>query len=622
MNPIGENQKLIDWLASRMLAADEAKAQTNGHATPRMSSGSTTLDDQEIIEKCRAADNAPKFEALYDRGDVHAYHGGDDSVADLALVSMLTFYTQDRTQLERIFSSAALGQRAKWRRRRDYRERTIDKALSDPGETYTWDAQSESFSLSSSPESLKGFTDDDNNESGVEDEDSLLSDIVWFHEQGEPKERKYLIESVAVEKYTIVAYGAGGVAKSFAVLAAGIAIAGGSEEWLGLRVLDHGYVLYLDFELDAEEQHRRVRDLCAGFGVDIPKKLAYFSALGKSTDEAFKKAQAFVKKYKAKAVIIDSMGLAMSGDMDHAKDVIAFHRRYTDLLRALGTTPFVVDHEGKLQSGENRKEKGPTGSAFKSWTTRSVLQFILEEYDEASSALDIRVRQHKTNFKPTKPFGVRFTFDEKKVSVESIELPDTELVDETYIPVKDRILAALKPGEATIKELAQFTGAEVGTIRNKLSELIGEGKVEDAGYRGREKLYKLPSEAGDDFVTREESEKGEKRPYPSDSLLSSSGNAYRESTDDDNENEAQSRSSQNKVSQAREAELQGTPASVAGFFANPPDWLPRQLEIYRQDPKRHFRPLCVAIAAVVLEDGDHWEQVAEEVAQKVGHIRG
>jgi hypothetical protein len=498
--PIGHNQELVDWLAERMLrASDSSKPKTNGHAV--VGSGSRPAPtDEMVIEKCRAAENAAKFSDLFDRGDVHAYHGGDDSVADLALLSMLTFWTQDETQLGRIFSASALGKREKWRRRRDYRERTIQKALADLAEVYKWPRE-RGRPLSSSANSLSGLSDDDNNEDD-------LDGIIWFSGQGAPKEREYLIESVAVKKYTIVAYGAGGVAKSFAVLSAGIAIAGGSEEWLGLRVLDHGYVLYLDFELDAEEQHRRVRDLCAGLGVPIPEKLAYFSALGMTTDQAFRKAQAFVRKYAAKAVIIDSMGLAMSGDMDHAKDVIAFHRLYTDRLRALGTTPFVVDHEGKLQSGENRKEKGPTGSAFKSWATRSVLQFILEEYDEENSALDIRVRQHKTNFKPTKPFGVRFTFEEKKVSVESIELSDEELVDETYVPVKKRIVAALGPDAATIRELAQLTGAETGTIRNKLSELKHEGVVIDAGYRGREKLY---------------------------SLLSSSPDPYRESTDDDNE---------------------------------------------------------------------------------------
>jgi AAA domain len=530
-------------------------AASNGHA--RSSEGPS---DDQIIDKCRAAKNAPKFEALFDRGDVHAYHRGDDSAADFALLGMLTFWTQDEAQLERIFSSSALGQRAKWRSRRDYRARTIQKALSDLDEVYDWGRGGRGRLLSSSANSLRDLSDDDNNEDDLEG-------IIWFCEQGEPKEREYLIESVAVKNYTLVAYGAGGVAKSFGVLSAGIAIAGGADEWLGLKVLDHGYVLYLDFELDAEEQHRRVRDLCAGLGVEIPKKLAYFSALGMSTEKAFRKAEAFVKKYAAKAVIIDSMGLAMSGDMDRARDVIAFHRQYTDRLRTLGTTPFVVDHEGKLQSGENRKEKGPTGSAFKSWTTRSVLQFILEEYDEENTALDIRVRQHKTNFKPTKPFGVRFTFSEKMVTVAAIDLPDAELVDEAYVPVKKRIVSALDAGDATIRELAEFTRAETGTIRNKLSELKGEGVVADAGYKGREKVY---------------------------SLLSSSPNTYRESADDDN-----------KL------------PSVAELFASPPPWLVKQIKIYREDPDRHLVPLCAAVAAEVFGGPTSGAEVREKVEREL-----
>jgi hypothetical protein len=562
-----KGQALIDKLTAQIdAAAAREKAQTNGHAALKTSSSSGSApSDEQVIEKCRGAANTRKFEALFDRGDVHAYHGGDDSDADFGLLGILKYWTQDPDQLERLMRQSALA-RTKWdegRAGRSWLRYSIDNALADVGETYDWSKEGRRL-LSSSPEPLREFADDDNNE------DDDLSGIIWFSEQGEPKEREYLIESVAVKKYTIVAYGAGGVAKSFAVLSAGIAIAGGADEWLGLKVLDHGHVLYLDFELDEEEQHRRVRDLCAGLGAAIPEKLAYFSALGMTTEQAFKKAQAFVKKYKAKAVIIDSMGLAMSGDMDRARDVIAFHRQYTDRLRALGTTPFVVDHEGKLQSGENRKEKGPTGSAFKSWTTRSVLQFILEEYDEDNSALDIRVRQHKTNFKPTKPFGVRFTFEEKKVSVEAIDLADTELVDEAYIPVKKRIVAALGAGEATIRDLAELTGAEVGTIRNKLSELKSEGVVIDAGYKGREKLY---------------------------SLLSSSPNPYRESTDDDNE-----------------------PKTVAALFAHPPGWLVKQIEMYREDPGRQLPPLCAAVAAAVLGEPVRGPEVREDVERELRRL--
>jgi hypothetical protein len=558
-----KDQDLIDDLAAWMQKPDTQIVRTNGHTTPKSAPRSSPATDEMIIQKCRGAENAAKFVDLFDYGDTSG-NGGDASGADFALLGILKFYTQDPDQLERLMRHSRLA-RPKWdegRAGRSWLRYSIDNALRDVARVYDWSKEGGRL-LSSSANSPREISDDDNNEDD-------LDGIVWFSEQGAPKEREYLIESVAVKKYTMVAYGAGGVAKSFAVLAAGIAIAGGAEKWLGLSVLDHGYVLYLDFELDAEEQHRRVRDLCAGMGVEMPEKLAYFSALGMDTEQAFTKARAFVKKYNAKAVIIDSMGLAMAGDMDRAKDVIAFHRQFTDPLRALGTTPFVVDHEGKLQAGENRKEKGPTGSAFKSWTTRSVLQFILEEYDEANSALDIRVRQHKTNFKPTKPFGVRFTFGEKEVSIETIDLPDTELIDEAYVPVKERIVAVLKPGEATIRELATLTGAETGTIRNKLSELKNEERVIDAGYRGREKLYALPDKDS--------------------SLLSSSQKPYRESGDDDNE-----------------------PQTVSSLFANPPGWLLAQLKVYRENPKKHLKPLCAAVAAAVFGDGLRWEEVKEEV---------
>ncbi len=175
-----KDQDLIDELAAWMQAPDAEAAQTNGHARPRPTSSGPT--DEMVIEKCRAAENAAKFEALFDRGDVHTYHGGDDSRADLALLGILKFYTQDEAQLEGLFSSSALGQREKWRRRGGYRKLTIDEALSEPGETYDWGRQGSRPLFSSLHSSLGDASDDENNE------------IVWFAELGEPTEREYLIE--------------------------------------------------------------------------------------------------------------------------------------------------------------------------------------------------------------------------------------------------------------------------------------------------------------------------------------------------------------------------------------------------------------------------------------------
>jgi len=54
-------------------------------------------------------------------------------------------------------------------------------------------------------------------------------------------------------------------------------------------------------------------------------------------------------------------------------------------------------------------------------------------------------------------------------------------------------------------------------------------------------------------------------------------------------------------------------ASVADLFANPPEWLPKQLEVYRKTPEKHINPLCAAVAAVVLEDGMRGDEVRDDV---------
>lgn len=86
------------------------------------------LTDQEVIDRCLAARFGDKFRALMS-GDT-SFHNGDDSRADLALLTYLTAYTRDPDQMERIMSDSELGSREKWRRRADYPRRTIDKALS------------------------------------------------------------------------------------------------------------------------------------------------------------------------------------------------------------------------------------------------------------------------------------------------------------------------------------------------------------------------------------------------------------------------------------------------------------------------------------------------------------
>jgi hypothetical protein len=107
-------------------AAPGSGAGPNGHrAAP-------PLADDEVLARCRGAKNADKFVRLW-AGDA-AGHGGDDSAADLALLSLLGFYTADSAQLDRLFRRSGL-YREKWERA-DYRERSIARAL-DRAETWS-----------------------------------------------------------------------------------------------------------------------------------------------------------------------------------------------------------------------------------------------------------------------------------------------------------------------------------------------------------------------------------------------------------------------------------------------------------------------------------------------------
>jgi hypothetical protein len=59
------------------------------------------------------------------------------------------------------------------------------------------------------------------------------------------------------------------------------------------------------------------------------------------------------------------------------------------------------------------------------------------------------------------------------------------------------------------------------------------------------------------------------------------------------------------------------PRTVADFFAERPSWLPGQLEVYRENPEKHIKPLCAAVAAVVLGDGARGDEVREEVEREL-----
>ena len=92
---------------------------------------STELSDAHVLNLCRNAKNADKFNSLY-AGNIRGFPS--HSEADLSLCSIIAFYTQDEKQLNKLFCGSGL-YRDKWDRD-GYGTKTLEKAISGLTEVY------------------------------------------------------------------------------------------------------------------------------------------------------------------------------------------------------------------------------------------------------------------------------------------------------------------------------------------------------------------------------------------------------------------------------------------------------------------------------------------------------
>ncbi len=301
-----------------------------------------------------------------------------------------------------------------------------------------------------------------------------------FAEMEPPGPREHLAQGLVPKGHTTTLFGDGGAAKSVLALSAGTAISGGAEKWLG-RKIQNCPVLFADFELDADEQRRRAYQVARGVHLDKPPHdLLYVSGLGRPVGEVLEGCLDVCAQEGVGLLIVDSLGIALQGDAESARDVIRFHHEYLDPFRAAGVTLLVIDHQGKTQAGERYQNKRSFGSVYKENLARSVLQ--VEPGDRGDGLLTLKLRQTKHNFGPkAEPFGAKLTFTEERITVDAHTLDATELAEETVLNARDRVLLSLKAGPAYPADISEGCLMPLGTVKNELTRLRKRGLVKYTG---------------------------------------------------------------------------------------------------------------------------------------------
>ncbi len=472
---IPKRQNEIDALTRKYLTPAADPPRENGRTSRTVPE---VLSDAEIIALCRKAKNAARFADLFDAGNTAA-NNNNDSEADLALLGILKFYTQDYGQLERIFGVSALGQRSKWGKRADYRKKTIDKALSHVGDTYPKprvEIRSRSRSLGNTVMSNDG---NDNLKHSIQ--------ALSFSGREKPGPRGWIVENSIWEGHASSWFGEGGVAKSMLAMHLALTVAAENKRyWMAFNVKT-APVLYLDFELDADEQHRRALHLAAGMGLKgIPENFYYLSAAMLPPVEAFGIAAEECRRLGVKLIIVDSVGFALDGDSENARDVLGFYRACIQPLKDAGASPLLIDHQAKIVKGEKYSDKQAFGSVYKTNAVRSAFQ-IRGHHEQGEITATFTHKKNNFGWKEN-DFSLKVVFGGERVTVDRL---DAAMPNPDHEPSKKELVqeAVEDMGRATAETVQRKTGLNLQTVRNAISESIREGALQDTGDKqGRSRI--------------------------------------------------------------------------------------------------------------------------------------
>lgn len=267
----------------------------------------------------------------------------------------------------------------------------------------------------------------------------------------------FVLNPLLYEKNPTVLYGPGDSMKSFFALYCGLLLASG-KTGPGLTVAPEPWkVLFLDWEMTAQDLRGRVKMLQAGDPrlQGVPDYRRCFQPLADDLPELKK----VVSEGNYDVLIIDSLAMAAGGqELEKAESAI----RFNAALRTLNCTSLVIGHTPK--PNDEQKERNLYGSVF----FHNLCRVSWECRREGNT---IGLYQRKNNLGPKHdPIGFSLELDEQAqcCSIHEASLADDEVLSHA-LPLKQRIEKALfeLPGQ-TVKELALVLGEAAPSVKAKL----------------------------------------------------------------------------------------------------------------------------------------------------------
>ena len=338
---IKDRQAEIDGAHAQYLGKEEKEEKATSAAPA--ADVADDLDVADILEVALRARNGEKFKKLW-RGDWQGDYPSQ-SEADLALSSLLAFYTGPQTDLiDALFRQSGL-MRDKWERF-DYREGILQKAM-DKDEYYDWGRVDEA-ELDNIIKSIKAQSADESAQPNqAKKKEEKRRRIYTIDELAALPPPQWHINGIFSQKSMVILWGQSGVGKSFLALDWGLCTATG-RKWLG-RDVHQGAVVYIAAEGGSGISKRCLR-WCEYHQVPSPHNFGIIpEAYALIQTEELKELAETIRDQMDEPpalIVIDTLNRNIGGSESSEDDMGKFIRAADLLQRAFDSTILIIHHTG------------------------------------------------------------------------------------------------------------------------------------------------------------------------------------------------------------------------------------------------------------------------------------
>lgn len=228
--------------------------------------------------------------------------------------------------------------------------------------------------------------------------------------------------------------------------------------------------LLLDWEWSSDRHLGRKKRL---FGVDRLEGLRYLKCNAPLVVEA-DRIRRYCDLHKIAFIGVDSIGLACDGKLVDDDVAIRFYR-------ALGTLPpsLCAVHVPKSSlSSDSKTEPEAFGSVF--FTNLCRMSWSVKKQPGSSDDVaTVGLFPKKQNDgRRVKPVGIEFTFSSAQIMARPVNLADVEGLAER-LPLRTRMIEALKHGPKTFTQLAEELGAKLDSVIKAANRTEGITRLTD-----------------------------------------------------------------------------------------------------------------------------------------------